>query len=139
MNDNIQEKKDLEPAKYSEHDITLSKTESFNTDGMEIIFPTRSTQDEIKQYYNIMDKKYPHDKIVTFQDLNSGNTSGTFRIIEGNFNELYVVGLKPITIEYTQPYIEPEKTNHSDFMFMVLLPFIALMLVLILRKRSKKK
>ena len=139
MNDNIQEKKDLEPLKYKEYDITLSKTESFNTNKVEIDFPTRSMQSEIKQYYSIMDEKSPHDKIVTFQDLNSDNTSGTVKIIEGNFNEMYVVGLKPITFESYQPYIEPENNNHFDFIFMVLLPFLVFVLTLRLRSKNKKK
>jgi hypothetical protein len=139
MNDNIQEKKDLEPLKYKEYDITLSKTESFNTDGMEILFPSRSTQAEIKQYYKITNKIYPHDKVVTFQDLNSGNTIGTVKVIKGNFNEMYVVGLKPIIFESSQSYIEPENNNHFDFIFMVLLPFLVFVLTLRLRSKNKKK
>jgi hypothetical protein len=137
MSDNNITEKDLEPPKYKEVGITLSETENFNTgpgtlNGLILDYEFKTS--------SIMDIKYPHDKIITLKDLNQGNENQFITLIKGDFNgNLYIAGLKPIIFEHTQPYIEPEKTNHSDFVFMVLLPFLALMLVLRLRKRIKKK
>lgn len=184
MNDNETGIKDVKALNFKESEITLSETKSFDTGEVEIIFPIRSTQSQIKEYIelselyiqdveppkyvvqqfeeqdyvitgngnlnglplnyqittqNIKDKKYPHDKIVTLDDLNTNNSSNNINLIKGGFEELYIVGFKPIILENSVPYIEPEITNHNDFMFMILCPFLALMLVLGLRKKYKKK
>lgn len=83
------------------------------------------------------------NKVVTVGDMTDESGNTMFIKLEHTFGNdhsiIKIIGEKPIIWEHNELYIEPEKTNHFDFIFMVLCPFLVLMLILGLRKKYKKK
>lgn len=53
MNDNETGIKNVKAPNFKESEITLSETKSFDTGEVEIIFPIRSTQSQIKEYIEL--------------------------------------------------------------------------------------
>lgn len=133
MTDNKTGNQDIEPPKYVDSFIVPNSEGNRNSSSYDFKIINLK---QIQKYDQM-------NKVVSYEDMTDDLGNTMFVKLEHTFGNDYstikMLGEKPIILDHTEAYIEPEKTNHNDFIFMILLPFACLMILLNRRRKRKIK